>query len=183
MEISDIVKLFKGVIQSQFRTFSGQLKAEQSESISKKLEEKSLAFPGISSSFQSFPALFNSSNSSHFSTARAETSSKGGSLCCITPVSTALQQGTGSPTAQRERPHKVNDKYTGCSNCVEGKSKMECSVKHTCSLKRHCKKWEEIGAFQYILKVIYSGNEIPFVLFHRLCLFETINLQQTTLTL
>lgn len=144
LEISDIVKLFMGVIQSQFRTLSGQLKAEQLESISKNLKEKSLAFPGISSSFQPFPASF---NSSHFSTARAETSSKGGSLCCIT----ALQQGTGSPTAQMERPHKVNDKYTGCSNCVEGKSKIECSVKHTCSLKRHCKKWEEIGAFQYIL--------------------------------
>lgn len=28
LEISDIVKLFTGVIQSQFKTFSGQLKAE-----------------------------------------------------------------------------------------------------------------------------------------------------------
>ncbi|XP_061173561.1 uncharacterized protein LOC133182728 [Saccostrea echinata] len=42
LEISDIVKLFTGVIQSQFKTFSGQLKAEQSESISKKLKENSL---------------------------------------------------------------------------------------------------------------------------------------------
>lgn len=79
----------------------------------------------------------------------------------MTSVSTASQQGTGNPTVQRERPHKVNDKYKGCSNCVEGKSKTDCSIKH--SLKRHCKKWEDIGAFQYILKVIYSGYEIPFV--------------------
>ncbi|XP_056003248.1 uncharacterized protein LOC125656897 [Ostrea edulis] len=42
LEVSDIVKLFTGVIQSQFKTFSGQLKAEQSESISKKLKENSL---------------------------------------------------------------------------------------------------------------------------------------------
>lgn len=42
LEVSDIVKLFTGVIQSQFKTFSGQLKAEQSESISRKLKENSL---------------------------------------------------------------------------------------------------------------------------------------------
>lgn len=41
LEILDIVKLFTGVIQSQFKTFLGQLKAEQSESISKKLKEHS----------------------------------------------------------------------------------------------------------------------------------------------
>lgn len=42
LKISDIVKLFTGVIQSQFKTLSGQLKEEQSESISKKLKENSL---------------------------------------------------------------------------------------------------------------------------------------------
>lgn len=98
----------------------------------------------------------------------------------MTSVSTVSQQGTGSPTVQRERPHKVNDKYTGCSNCVEGKSRTDCSIKH--SLKRHCKKWEDIGAFQYILKVIFLVMKFLLSLFHRRCWFETINLQQTTLT-
>lgn len=42
LEILDIVKLYTGVIKSQFKTFSGQLKAEQSDSISKKLKENSL---------------------------------------------------------------------------------------------------------------------------------------------
>mgnify|MGYP005950566411 CR=1 FL=1 len=42
LEISDIVKLFTGVIQSQFKTFSGQSRAEKSESMSKKLKENSL---------------------------------------------------------------------------------------------------------------------------------------------
>ena len=37
-----IVKLFKLVIQSQFKTFFGQLKAEQSKSISRKLKEISM---------------------------------------------------------------------------------------------------------------------------------------------
>ncbi|XP_048776627.2 uncharacterized protein LOC125680870 isoform X2 [Ostrea edulis] len=104
---------------------------------------------------------FNSSNNSHFSTARAETSSQEDSLCRTTFVSTVSQQGTGSPTAQRERPLKVNDKYTGCLTCVVEKSKTECGIKH--SLKRHYSKWEEIGAFQYILKIVHSGYEIPFV--------------------
>ena len=42
LEVSDIVKLFTGVITSQFKSFSGQLKAEQSLSISRKLKENSL---------------------------------------------------------------------------------------------------------------------------------------------
>lgn len=103
-----------------------------------------LAFPGVSNSFSPF-LRFISSNDSHFSTARAETNSQGGSLCRMTSVSTASQRGTGSPTVQRERPHKVNDKYTGCSNCVEGKSKTECSIKH--SSKRHCKNGKTLGLF------------------------------------
>lgn len=45
--------------------------------------------------------------------------------------------------------------------CVVEKSKTECGIKH--SLKRHYSKWEEIGAFQYILKIVHSGYEIPFV--------------------
>ncbi|XP_062611021.1 uncharacterized protein LOC134272869 [Saccostrea cucullata] len=55
---------------------------------------------------------FNSSNNSHFSTAKAETSSQGDSLCPTTFASVVSEQGTGNPTAQRERPIKVNDKYT-----------------------------------------------------------------------
>ncbi|XP_062613881.1 uncharacterized protein LOC134275628, partial [Saccostrea cucullata] len=41
LDISDVVKLVTGVLQSQFQNLSGQLKAEQSESIAKKLKENS----------------------------------------------------------------------------------------------------------------------------------------------
>ena len=94
----------------------------------------------------------NRSNSSHFSTVRAGTSPR------TTSVSTVFQQATGSPIASRERPLKVNDKYKGCSlSCdVERNScKADCNIKH--SLKRHYNKWEEIGAFPNILKVVQSG--------------------------
>ena len=106
----------------------------------------------------------NRSNSSHFSTVRTGPSPRGDNRSHTTCVSTVFQQATGSPIAPRERPLKVNDKYKGCSlSCdVERNScKADCNIKH--SLKRHYNKWEEIGAFPNILKVVQSGYEIPFV--------------------
>lgn len=42
LDIADVVKLVTGVLQTQFQNLSGQLKAEQSESITKKLKKKIL---------------------------------------------------------------------------------------------------------------------------------------------
>lgn len=43
------------------------------------------------------------------------------------------------------------------------KEKVKRNVVLNIVLKKNAKKWEEIGAFQYIMKIIYYGYEIPFV--------------------